>query len=142
MNQKLIIGNAEAICLPELGITHLEARIDTGAQTSSLHVDNLECFEKDGREYVEFDLHPDVYHLEQVVRCSARLKANRKVKSSNGTFEHRCVITTMLRMGDLQWPIDITLTNRESMTYMMLLGRQAMADKVLVDPSQSHLLAP
>ncbi len=142
MNQKLIIGNAEAICLPELGISHLEARIDTGAQTSSLHVDNLECFEKDGRAYVEFDLHPDVYHLEQVVRCTAPLKANRKVKSSNGTFEHRCVIKTMLRLGDLQWPIDITLTNRESMTYMMLLGRQAMADKVLVDPSQSHLLAP
>jgi hypothetical protein len=45
-------------------------------------------------------------------------------------------------MGDQEWPIDITLTNREKMTYMMLLGRQGMADKVLVDPSQSHLLAP
>lgn len=142
MNQKLVIGNAEAICLPELGITHLEARIDTGAQTSSLHVDNIECFEKDGRSYVEFDLHPDIYNLEQVVRCTAPLISNRKVKSSNGTFEHRCLITTMLRLGDLQWPIDITLTNRENMTYMMLLGRQAMSDKVLVDPSQSHLLAP
>ncbi|MDV6252204.1 ATP-dependent zinc protease [Vibrio sp. EA2] len=142
MNQKIVIGNAEAICLPELGIPHLEARIDTGAQTSSLHVDNIECFEKNGRSYVEFDLHPDVYHLEQVVRCTAPLKANRKVKSSNGTFEHRCVITTMLRMKDQQWPIDITLTNRENMTYMMLLGRQAMSDKVLVDPSQSHMLAP
>ena len=84
MNQKMIIGNAEAICLPELGITHLEARIDTGAQTSSLHVDNIDCFEKDGQSYVAFDLHPDVYHLEQVVRCTAKLKANRKVKSSNG----------------------------------------------------------
>ncbi|EJL6385643.1 ATP-dependent zinc protease [Vibrio parahaemolyticus] len=141
MTQKMIIGNAEAICLPELGITHLEARIDTGAQTSSLHVDNIDCFEKDGQSYVAFDLHPDVYHLEQVVRCTAKLKANRKVKSSNGTFEHRCVITTMLRLGDQEWPIDITLTNREKMTYMMLLGRQGMADKVLVDPSQSHLLA-
>ncbi|CAM2983312.1 RimK/LysX family protein [Vibrio mytili] len=141
MNNKIIIGNAEAICLPELGITHLEARIDTGAKTSSLHVDNIECFKKDGRFYVEFDLHPDIYHLEQVVRCTAPLKANRKVKSSNGTFEHRCVITTMMRMKDQQWPIDITLTNRENMTYMMLLGRQAMSDKVLVDPSQSHLLA-
>ncbi|MGR5238902.1 ATP-dependent zinc protease family protein [Vibrio alfacsensis] len=142
MNQKMIIGNAEAICLPELGITHLEARIDTGAQTSSLHVDNLECFEQDGQSFVEFDLHPDVYHLEQVVRCKALVKANRKVKSSNGTFEHRFVITTMLRMGGQEWPIDITLTNRGKMTYMMLLGRQGMADKVLVDPSQSHLLAP
>ncbi|WP_423840886.1 RimK/LysX family protein [Vibrio mytili] len=141
MNNKIIIGNAEAICLPELGITHLEARIDTGAKTSSLHVDNIECFKKDGRFYVEFDLHPDIYHLEQIVRCTAPLKANRKVKSSNGTFEHRCVITTMMRMKDQQWPIDITLTNRENMTYMMLLGRQAMSDKVLVDPSQSHLLA-
>ncbi|EDP57832.1 RimK/LysX family protein [Vibrio sp. AND4] len=141
MNQKVIIGNTEAICLPELGITHLEARIDTGAQTSSLHVDNIDCTEQDGQSYVEFDLHPDIYHLEQVVRCKAPMKTSRKVKSSNGTFEHRCMITTMLRMGDQEWPIDITLTNREKMTYMMLLGRQAMADKVLVDPSQSHLLA-
>ncbi|AUI88628.1 ribosomal protein S6 modification protein [Vibrio azureus] len=141
MNQKIIIGNAEAIGLPDLGISQLEARIDTGAQTSSLHVDNLYCFERDGQSFVEFDLHPDVYHLEHTVRCEAPLKANRKVKSSNGTFEHRCLITTTLRMGDTDWPIDITLTNREEMTYMMLLGRQGMADKVLVDPSQSHLLA-
>ncbi|EKA5636118.1 ATP-dependent zinc protease [Vibrio navarrensis] len=141
MTQKLIIGNTEAVCLPELGITHLETRIDTGAQTSSLHVDNLLCLRKKGRKYVEFDLHPDVYHLEKIVRCSAPLKACRKVKSSNGTFEHRCVIETLLRMGDQEWPIEITLSNRQDMTYMMLLGRQGMSDKVLVDPSQSHILA-
>ncbi|MDF2155794.1 RimK/LysX family protein [Vibrio sp. CAU 1672] len=141
MKPKMLIGNAEAISLPELGISNLEARIDTGAQTSSLHVDNLVCLEEDGQSYVEFYLHPDVYHLEKVVHCRTPLKANRKVKSSNGTFEHRCVITTLLRMGAQQWPIDITLSNREQMTYMMLLGRQGMADKVIVDPSQSHLLA-
>ncbi|ELE7611305.1 ATP-dependent zinc protease [Vibrio vulnificus] len=141
MTQKLIIGNTEAVCLPELGITHLETRIDTGAQTSSLHVDNLICIKKNGKKYVEFDLHPDVYNLEKTVRCIARLKGNRKVKSSNGTYEHRCVITTTLRLADQEWPIDITLSNRQDMTYMMLLGRQGMADRVLVDPSQSHILA-
>lgn len=78
MTQKLIIGNTEAVCLPELGITHLETRIDTGAQTSSLHVDNLLCLRKKGRKYVEFDLHPDVYHLEKLCVAVRLLKHAEK----------------------------------------------------------------
>ncbi|NLS12084.1 ATP-dependent zinc protease [Vibrio sp. SM6] len=141
MTQKLIIGNTEAVCLPELGITQLETRIDTGAQTSSLHVDNLECTTVDGKKYVEFDLHPDIYNLDETVRCKSLLIDKRKIKSSNGTYEHRFVISTLLRMGNEEWPIEVTLSNRQEMTYMMLLGRQGMSDKVLVDPSRAHLLA-
>lgn len=140
MNNKMIIGNTEALCLPELGITGLHTRVDTGAKISSLHVDNLICFKEDGQRYVEFDLHPDVYHLEETVRCTAKLKARKKIKSSNGEVETRCVIETLLRMGSQEWKIDLTLSNRQDMTYMMLLGRQGMSNKVIVDPSKSFLL--
>lgn len=137
---KLIIGNVEVCSLPDFGVNHLQVRTDTGAKTSSLHVDNLLCFKKDGQKFVEFELHPDIYHLEEIVKCQAPLKACRKIKSSNGDVEHRCVITTRLQLGSEIWPIELTLSNRQEMTYMMLLGRQGMADKVLVDPSQEFML--
>ena len=140
MNKKMLIGNTEALCLPELGITGLHTRVDTGAKTSSLHVDNLLCFKEDGERFVEFDLHPDVYHLEETIRCTAKLKASKNIKSSNGEVETRCVIETLLRIGGKQWLIDLTLSNRQDMTYMMLLGRQGMSDKVIVDPAGEFLL--
>ncbi len=88
------------------------------------------------------DLHPDVYHLEETVRCKAKLKTSKKeFKSSNGEVEHRCVIETMLKIGGQEWPIDITLSNRQDMTYMMLLGRQGMSDKVIADPAGEFLLS-
>lgn len=139
-NDRMIIGNLEVCSLPELGIFDLEVRIDTGAKTSSLHVDNLERFKRDGRMYVQYDLHPDIYHLEEIVRCESLIHDSRRIKSSNGDSEQRCVIQTLFRLGDREWPIEITLSNRQDMSYMMLLGREAMADKVYVDPSRAFLI--
>ncbi|MCG9627763.1 RimK/LysX family protein [Vibrio mediterranei] len=139
-NDRMIIGNLEVCSLPELGIFDLEVRIDTGAKTSSLHVDNLERFKRDGRMYVQYDLHPDIYHLEEIVHCESLIHDSRRIKSSNGDSEQRCVIQTLFRLGDREWPIEITLSNREDMSYMMLLGREAMADKVYVDPSRAFLI--
>ncbi|RKF20199.1 ATP-dependent zinc protease [Alginatibacterium sediminis] len=136
---KIIIGNLELCSLPELGINELEVRIDTGAKTSSLHVDNLERFKKNGRPFVSFDLHPDVYNLKNVVRCTSPLHDSRRIKSSNGEVEQRCVIKTTFKLGRHDWPIEITLSNRLDMSYSMLLGREAMANRVLVDPSASFL---
>lgn len=137
---KLIIGNLELCSLPELGITDLQVRVDTGAKTSSLHVDNLKQIKQKGKPYVRFSLHPDVYNLEDAVSCTAPLLDSRRIKSSNGKSELRCVIKTMLRLGELEWPIELTLTNREDMSYLMLLGREGMADRVLVDPSCSFMV--
>ncbi|ASI92671.1 MULTISPECIES: RimK/LysX family protein [Vibrio] len=139
-NDRMIIGNLEVCSLPELGIFDLEVRIDTGAKTSSLHVDNLERFKRDGRMYVQYDLHPDIYHLEEIVHCESLIHDSRRIKSSNGDSEQRCVIQTLFRLGDREWPIEITLSNRQDMSYMMLLGREAMADKVYVDPSRAFLI--
>jgi hypothetical protein len=136
----MIIGNLEVCDLPDIGITNLQIRVDTGAKTSSLHVDNLERFTKNSKPWVRFDIHPDVYNIARVTHCESALHDVRSVKSSNGISEERYVIKTLMRLGDQSWPIDITLTNRSNMNYLMLLGRQGMEERVLVDPSKTFLL--
>lgn len=137
---RMIIGNLELCQLPDLGIADLEVRVDTGAKTSSLHVDNIRRFRKKGKLFVEFDLHPDIYNLDKTVQCSAPVVDSRKIKSSNGVTEQRYVIQTAFALGGQQWPIEITLTNRQEMSYLMLLGREGMGDRVYVDPSRAFTL--
>lgn len=139
---KIIIGSLETIQLPELGITDLQVRVDTGAASSSLHVDNLEKFKRSGRPWVRFDLHPDLYNTEEIIRCEAPIHDIRRIKSSNGESQQRYVIRTPIELAGQTWLIDITLTDRSDMTYLMLFGREGMCDKVLVDPSQTFLAAP
>ncbi len=134
--QKAIIGRLESIALPELAITDLQVRVDTGAKTSSLHVDNITKIKKKGKIMVKFDLHPDVHNVENVISCEAPLHDIRKIKSSNGTSEQRYVIATPVQLGDENWTIEITLTDRSDMNYLMLFGREAIGEKFLVDPSK------
>jgi hypothetical protein len=136
----IILGAAERGTLPELGISSLPMRVDTGAATSSLHVENLQEFKRGGRNWVSFDLHPDIHNVNLGVRITTRVKGRKKVKSSSADTEHRIVIDTLLNLGGQEWVIQLTLTNRAQMTYPMLLGRAAMAGRFLVDPSREHLL--
>lgn len=132
---KTIIGRLESIELPDLAITDLQVRVDTGAKTSSLHVDNIVRLMKKGKPYVTFDIHPDIHNVSHLVSCTAPLSDIRKVKSSNGEAEQRYVIKTPITLGDKTWAIEITLTDRSDMNYLMLLGREALGDQFLVDPS-------
>jgi hypothetical protein len=136
---KMIIGNLEACDLPDIGINGLHIRIDTGAATSSLHVDNIEQFKKNGQTYVSFDIHPDSHNVDRIIRCTAPRSDARKIKSSNGEAERRPVIKTTFALNGESWPIEITLTDRSDMSYLMLLGREGMADRILVDPSKSFI---
>ena len=136
IKQKAIIGRLETITLPELAITDLQVRVDTGAKTSSLHVDNITKIKKKGKIMVKFDLHPDVHNVENVVTCEAPLHDIRKIKSSNGTSEQRYVIATPVQLGSENWTIEITLTDRSDMNYLMLFGREAIGERFLVDPSK------
>ncbi|MGA0805362.1 MAG: ATP-dependent zinc protease [Pseudohongiellaceae bacterium] len=136
----IILGAAERGTLPELGISSLPMRVDTGAATSSLHVENLQEFKRGGRNWVSFDLHPDIHNVNLGVRITTRVKGRKKVKSSSADTEHRIVIDTLLNLAGQEWVIQLTLTNRAQMTYPMLLGRAAMAGRFLVDPSREHLL--
>jgi len=137
-----IIGAVERGTLPELGISSLPMRVDTGAATSSLHVENLQEFKRGGRNWVSFNLHPDIHNVNLGVRITTRVKGRKKVKSSSADTEHRIVIDTLLNLGGQEWVIQLTLTNRAQMTYPMLLGREAMSGRFLVDPVLEHLLTP
>lgn len=137
---KLLVGSLETCKLPDLGINDLQVRVDTGAKTSSLHVDNLEKIQRKGATWIAFDIHPNVHNVEQVIRCRAPIHDVRTIKSSNGISEERYVIKTAIELGNQSWPIEITLTNRADMSNLMLLGRQAMGKRLLVDPSKTFLL--
>lgn len=139
MTERMIIGHVENIDLPELKIKQLTVRVDTGAQTSSLHVDNIERTQIGNKPAVSFDIHPEFHNVEKTVRCTALLHDVRKVKSSNGMSEQRYVIKTPAKMAEHQWDIEITLTDRSDMTYLMLLGRQALGDNFYIDAANAFV---
>lgn len=136
---KKIIGRLESITLPELGINNLEVRVDTGAKTSSLHVDNIKKSVVEGIHQVTFDIHPDAHNVDRIVTCTAPISDIRKIKSSNGTSEERYVIETTIVLGVESWAIEITLTDRSDMSYLMLFGREAIGTRFLIDPSKVFL---
>ncbi|MBT3504966.1 MAG: ATP-dependent zinc protease [Piscirickettsiaceae bacterium] len=140
MENKITIGTLENFDLPELGILGIQARIDTGAKTSSLHVDNLSRFTNGGKPWVKYDIHPNIHSVDEIIHCQSPIKDIRKVKSSNGDSEERYLIRTLVKVGDAEWPIEITLTNRQDMSNLMLFGREGMGDRVLIDPSSTFLL--
>lgn len=137
---KTIIGSIESCSLPDLGINDINVRVDTGAKTSSLHVDNLVKHVKGNVTGVQFDIHPDVHNVNRIVTCHAKVADIRKIKSSNGESEQRYVIKTPIQLGEHTWEIEITLTNRADMSYLMLLGREGLGDLFLVDPSMVFLI--
>lgn len=135
-----IIGWREWVQLPELGINHIKAKIDTGARTSALHTFDLEPYNDKGMRMVHFKVHPVQGKLEPVVECHCPLLDERTVTDSGGHKEHRFVISTQAQLGDLSWEIEMTLTNRDTMRFRMLLGRTAMAGRFLVNPKSSYLI--
>jgi len=140
MSPTLILGWQEWIALPDLGLHALKAKIDTGAKTSALHTHAIEPYGTTKRPMVRFVIHPDPRHPDLEVVASAAVVDRREVISSNGEREERLVIATRLCLGDGAWPIEVTLTNREQMTYRMLIGRQAIRANMLVDPAASFRL--
>jgi ribosomal protein S6--L-glutamate ligase len=137
---KIILGSEEWCSFPELGIPAIKARVDSGAKTSALHAINIVPFIKEGVNWVKFDINPIQNNLKTVIHCEALLIDKRIVKSSSGYREQRFVIQTKITIGEDSWPIEMTLTNRDSMGFRMLLGREAMSGRILVDPEQKYLL--
>ena len=137
---KVIFGSEEWFSFPDLGIPTIKARVDSGAKTSALHAINISPFKRDDANWVRFDINPIQKNAKTVIHCEAPLVDKRIVKSSSGFREQRYVIQTTLNIGDTSWPIEMTLTNRDSMGFRVLLGREAMSGRVLVDPEQIYLL--
>lgn len=135
----MVAGSEEWVSLPELKIPLIKVRVDSGAKTSAIHAVNIFPFQRNGESWVSFDIHPLQYDGKQVVHCEAQVVDRRIIKSSSGNRESRYVIRTPLKIGEEVWDIEITLANRDSMGYRMLLGREAMRGKILVDPDSSFL---
>ena len=139
MAEKLLVGWREWLSLPDLGITKIKAKIDTGARTSCLHAFKVEEFKKDNQSWVKFWLHPIQQNTEFELVAEAQVIDIRKVTDSGGHTENRFVIKTTLNINNESFPIEVTLTNRENMMFRMLLGRTAMNDRIIVDPAASYL---
>ena len=137
---KIVLGWREWGTLSELGIEAIKMKVDTGARTSALHTFELETFEEKGVAFVRFSIHPFQHDTSTVKTCVAPLLDERNVTDSGGHRELRPVIATTLVLGRLEKTIEITLTNRESMKFRMLLGRTAMSDDCVVEPARSYLL--
>ena len=123
-----------------MGIPAIKARVDSGAKTSSIHAFNIQQFKRDGKTWVSFEVHPLQSDRRTVIRCERPVIDRRVVKSSSGVAERRYVVKAPLKLGDNIWDIELTLANRDSMGFRMLLGREAMTGRVLVDPEQSDLM--
>ena len=139
MNQT-IIGSEEWAQLPQLGIPAIKARIDSGAKTSAIHAFNIVPFRKSHSLWVTFEVLPLQNDRKTVVRCEAEVIDRRDVKSSSGLTEKRYVIQSELVLGKSSFPIELTLSNRDAMGYRMLIGREAMHNRFIIDPSKQCLV--
>ncbi|MFT5258338.1 MAG: hypothetical protein ACI9J2_000007 [Saprospiraceae bacterium] len=135
----LTVGWLELIALPQLQVPAMKVKVDTGARTSALHATNIERFERQGEEYARFLVHPIRRYQKHAVVAEAPVIGEIEVKNSGGYVEKRPVVVTELTIGEETWPIQITLTNRENMRFKMLLGREAMREKLVVNPSVEYL---
>jgi hypothetical protein len=134
----MIAGWREYVDLPEFDVFRIKAKLDTGARTSALHVHQLAI---DLRHEVPL-AHFLIKHERATRSLTLPVIDQRWIKDSGGHRQHRPVIQTLLRLGDQQWPIEITLTNRSGMRHGLLLGRSAMQGWLQVDPAQTFLLSP
>ena len=138
-NQILRLGWREWAALPDLGLPAIKVKVDTGARTSALHAFYTENYQLDSVDMVKFLIHPIQRNYDFHVECHAPLIDCRQVSDSGGHREMRYVIETSIVIGNNNWPIEITLTNRDNMRFRMLIGRRAMEARAVVEPGASYL---
>jgi hypothetical protein len=138
-SEKLRLGWREWVALPDLGLPAIKAKVDTGARTSALHAHLIEPYQQDGVDMLRFLIHPIQLNQDFSVECHCPVFDYREVTDSGGHREMRYVIQSRVVIGDAESPIELTLTNRDTMRFRMLLGRRAMENRFVVDPGESYV---
>ncbi|MDT8405805.1 MAG: ATP-dependent zinc protease [Methylococcales bacterium] len=134
-----LLGWREWLALPDLDINPIKAKIDSGARSSALHAFKIRAYRKGGQRWVAFSIHPYQDDDNTVVECHAPVKDRRRVTDSGGHSTMRYVIETRIVIGDHDFTGEMTLTNRDTMKFRMLLGRTAMQHRFCIDPAASYL---
>lgn len=133
------IGWREWVQLPEFGVTAMKAKVDTGADNSSLHAFDIERFNRDDAEWVRFVIHPRQRSRKTRIECEAAVIGERRVKNPGGRTEVRPVIRTRLIVAGQEIEALVNLTTRDEMSFRMLLGRRSVRNHFLVNPGRSYL---
>jgi len=136
--EKKVIGWREWVSLPRFGVKRIKAKIDSGARSSSLHAFNLDFFKKKGRDFVRFEVHPLQKNDRKSIKVEAEVVEYRNVKSSNGQVSRRPVVLTEIELLGERWLIELTLSNRDEMSFRMLLGRESFRKRFLLDAGNSY----
>lgn len=139
MTPSIIVGWREWVALPELNISLIKAKIDTGARSSAIHAFAIEPYRKGGQRWIMFAIHPKQKCVDEFIECHALIKDRRFVTDSGGHKQRRYVIETQLVLGQTQVRAEMSLTNRDNMLFRMLIGRTAMSGQFVIDPSLSYL---
>lgn len=132
------LGWREWIALPAWNVEYLKAKVDTGARTSSIHAFDLEPFVRDDAEWVRFEIHPWQRTTDDAVVAEAVIAGWRAIRNSSGKIDHRPVVYTDLVIGGLTVTAEVTLTRRDEMGFRMLIGREAIRTRFVVDPGASY----
>ncbi len=139
-NKKLkTIGSEEWCAFNELNIPAINARIDSGAKTSSIQADEIKVVKKNDEKWVRFIVYPIQGSHDVKVKCKAKLVSKRSIKSSQGISEKRYIIKSPVTLGEDTFEIELSLAKRKSMEFRMLLGREAMNGRYLINPAETHL---
>lgn len=136
-----IIGWREFASLPQLNVDRIKVKIDTGARSSALHAFNIKERSQNGKQIISFQIHPQQRSSKTTITTEAELLEYRQIRNSGGKAQLRPVIKTNIQIGTEVWAIELSLTNRDVMGFRMLLGRQGVRNKFLVDPGRSFLLS-
>lgn len=132
------IGWREWVQLEGLMIPWVKCKVDTGARSSCLHAFGITTFKQGDETWVKFAVHPIQRDRKTTNQCLAKIVEFRKIRSSNGQVELRPVIETQIRLMDQTWRTELTLSNRDQMGFRMLLGRESVKGKFLIDTSRSY----
>jgi len=132
-----LLGWREWVALPALGVPAIKAKIDTGARTSALHAENIEIIHRSGVSVARFRVFPFQRSRHGAILCEAPVVDRRIITDSGGHREERWIIRTLIRLAGKEWETEISLTNRDTMSFRMLLGRATLGRRFVINPSAS-----